>query len=355
MSSLPFLYRYPVYVMGRHRRNKTVRGAVVIRQTEVDIVSVSSIDAPVAATITKEQTMFGRQTVASMSFRHHDGAFYTPSRFRPCDLEALFCNPFHSVGVGKSLVSEVSRRAREADCWPKGIIEQFDKPFIPTAAGNLSMKESNLIELAPNQEDLLLAQDERAETMSRHFILVDGQLWERSPEPSYRLNTVNNELTVVTDEIDGPAMMKAGKYAGDARFSLLDRGLALEIFRKFYGGSTDGLPDVDLAIPEAFTTDYAPSNLVGFAYCLTGSIGFYSGRGGPIADRIGALRNQIKDIPLPEVDIELVETLVLQLVADNERFAIFGDVPKQAIKQHIDLWESRPVDLNRLDGSGPRP
>lgn len=355
MNSISFLYRYPVYVMGRHPKNKTVRGAVVVRQTEVEVLSVSALDAPVAATITQEQTMFGRQTIASMGFRRHDGVFYTPSRFRPCDLEALFANPFNSVGVGKSLVSEVRRLARDSDCWPKGIIEQFDNPFMPLSAGNLCIKDSNLIEFAPNQEEFILSQDERAEGMLRHFLIVDGHLWERSPEPSYKLDSGKKELTVGTDEIDGPVPMRSGKFAGDARFSLLDRVLALEIFRKFYGGSGDGLPDVEISIPEAFTTDYAPSNLVGFARSLTESIRFYSGRKGPIADRIGALRNQVKDIPLPEVDIELVENLVAELVADNERIGIFSDVSKLAIQQHMDLWESRPVDLHRFDGSGPRP
>ncbi|MDW9481268.1 hypothetical protein GOB57_21725 [Sinorhizobium meliloti] len=353
MNSLSFLYRYPVYVMGRHPRNKTVRGAVLVRQTQVEVLPVSAHDAPVAATITQEQTMFGRRTIASMSFRHHDGAFYTPSRFRQCDLEMLFANPFESVAVGKSIVSEVRRLARGSDCWPKGIIEQFDNPFMPLTVGNLCIKDSNLIELAPNQEEILLFQDERAETMSRHFIIVDGQLWERSPEPSYKLISGKKELTIVTDEIDGPVPMRAEKYPGDARFSLLDRGLALEIFRKFYGGSGDGLPDVEISIPEAFTTDYAPANLVCLARCLTESN--YGGRNGPMADRVGALRNQVKDIPLPEIDVELVETLVAELVASNERFGIFGAVCNQAIQQHMDLWESRPVDLNRLDGPTPRP
>ncbi|MCV9964752.1 hypothetical protein OIU34_22940 [Pararhizobium sp. BT-229] len=355
MTALSFPYRYPVFVQGRHPRNKNFRGAVIVRKTQIDVEAVTGMDAPVAVTIKTQIDLMGRKTLVTMDFRHHEGAFYTQSQIAPRDIGGVFASPFASIGIGNSVVSEASRMARESDCWPKGIIEQFDTPHMPMSAGDLCVRDSHLIELAPNQEDYILNQDEKAGRMFGHFLIIDGQVWERSPEPAYKLAVTDGTLSIVTDDVSGPVLMRAGKFAGNAHFSLLDRDLALETFRKYHGGSGDSLPEVEVRMPEAFTTDYAPVNLVGFARCLTESIGFYSGKKGPIADRITALRSQVKEIPVPEIDIDAVDHLVTVLIEDDRRFGIFGDVPKSAIQQHVDLWESRPVDLHRLGGNGPRP
>lgn len=349
MTKVSFPYRYPIYVHeARHPRNKIFRGAVIVRQTQIEVEEVRAVEAPVAVTINAQIELMGRQTLATMDFRHHEGAFYTQSQIAPHDIGAALYSPFTGVGIGKSIVSEVQRMARLRECWPKDIIDQFEAPRTPLPVGNLCIRDSDLVEFAPGQEEKVRIEDEKAALMSGHFLVVDGQVWERSPEPAYK-------LSVVTDDVSGPVSMRAGKYAGNAHFSLLDRELALETFRNYHGGSGDNLPEVVVHLPEAFVTDYATVNFVGFARCLTQSIGFYSGKTGPIADKITALLNLVKEIPVPEVNMDAVEHLVGELIEDDRRFAIFSDVPKAAIKQQVDLWESRPVDLHRLDGKGPRP
>jgi hypothetical protein len=328
---------------------------VIVRQTVIDVEVVSAVEAPVAVTINAQIELMGRQTLVTMDFRHHDGAFYTQSQIAPYDIGAALSSPFTGIGIGKSIVSEVQSMARLRECWPKDIIDQFEAPRTPLPVGNLCIRDSHLVELAPGQEDSVQIQDEKAALMSGHFLIVDGQVWERSPEPAYKLSVANGTLSVVTDDVSGPISMRVGKFAGNAHFSLLDRELALETFRKYHGGSGDGLPEVVVHLPEAFVTDYATVNFVGFARCLTQSIGFYSGKKGPIADKIAALLDQVKEIPVPEVDMDTVERLVGELIEDDRRFAIFSDVPKAAIQQQVDLWDSRPVDLHRLDGRGPRP
>jgi hypothetical protein len=339
----------------RHPRNKIFRGAVIVRQTQIEVEEVSDLESPVAATIKAQIDLMGRKTLVTMDFRYHEGAFYTQSQISPDDLGAAFSSPFTGVGIGKSIVSEVQRLARMRECWPKEIVEQFDAPHTPMPVGELCIRDSRLIEFAPNQEHSIQIQDEKAALMSGHFLVVDGRVWERSPEPAYKMAVADGTLSIATDDVSGPVSMRAGKFAGNAHFSLMDRDLAIGTFRNYYGGSVDNLPEVEIHMPEAFATDYATVNFVGFARCLTDSIGFYSGKSGPIGDKIAGLRSQVKDIPVHEVDIDEVEHLVADLLEDDRRFAIFSDVPKGAIRQQMNLWESRPVDLNLLDGRGPRP
>jgi hypothetical protein len=353
VTTLSFAHRYPVFVQGRSPKNKTFRGAVIIRQARIDVEAVTSSEAPVAVTIKTQLNLMGRNTLVKMDFRHHEGSFYTQSQFSLEDLHGVFAAPFTSIGIGNAVIEDARRLAR-GDCWPKGIIDQFDDPHKPIPAGDLCLRDSHLIEIAPDQEGYLRSQDEKAMGISGQFIVIDGQIWERSPEPAYKLSVKDGAISIVTDEVSGPVVAKAEKYAGNAHFSLLDLDLALETFRKFHGRLEANLPDVDIRMPEAFETDYATVNFIGFARCLSESVGFHSNKAGTFAERLKELRREVKEIPVSEVDIDAVERIVTAVVDDDQRFGIFSGVPKLAIKQHMDLWESRPVDLHGLESRIPR-
>lgn len=125
--------------------------------------------------------MMGRLTAIEMEFRHYEGAFYTLSRSRAGELRDILENPFGSRGPGVDIVWDAKSKARHTSCWPNGIIDQFEEPYTTTAAGEICLRQSELIELEPGQERVVQRQALKASKMMGHFLLIDGKLWERSP------------------------------------------------------------------------------------------------------------------------------------------------------------------------------
>lgn len=355
MNVKPFLYRYPVFVNGRHPKNKRVRGAVLVKEIEIAVPVLSGYEAQVAAAIRIPIELMGRQTMVMNEFRHYEGAFYTMSQMHPSDLEDAFANPFASHGNGRRLVWEVASKTREFPCWPKDIQEQFNDPGAKLPSGDLCVRESSSIILEPGQEDILISQQARAETISGYFVVIDGRVWERSPEPAYSLKASDRKVSVDARDTYGYRSTKVGIHAGDARFSLLDRDGAANVFSTYYAGYTTSWPDVEITMPDAFQTDYTSVNFAEFARCLADNFNTYNSGRGPIGERISLLKRLTKDVVFDELDFDAVEGVVVQLLADHGRHGIFRDVEERAIKQHMELWDSRPVELQRFQPFAPTP
>jgi hypothetical protein len=346
MTVKTFIQRYPVFVQGRHPKNKTVRGAVLIREVEIGVPVLAGADAPVAATIRTLVDLMGRKTVVTSEFRHCDGAFYAMSQLQPHDLAEAFANPFSSWGHRRKLTYDVQGKARNQQCWPKDIVEQFDKPDERHPSGELCLRESGMVIVEPGQEDVFRDQQAQAEALQGHFVMIDGRLWERSPEPAYKLTASERKVAIDTHDTTQAWWGKVGRCAGDARFSLLDRANVVAVFSDYYGGTDSGWPEVDISMPEAFETDFAALNFADFARCI--AYNFNGERHGRIGDNVALLRSLVMDRPTEDIDFDGLERVVIQILDDNRRFGIFRDVEPSALRQHMQLWDSRPVELKQL-------
>ncbi|MBY3432880.1 hypothetical protein HFN89_01650 [Rhizobium laguerreae] len=344
------LFRYPALVTGTPKGFRKPRPCVIVRETDIAVRAHEEREAPVAALLKATQHVFGQETLVELPVRHVEGRFYIPDSVDPQSLPGMLSAPFLDCpirsGFLELLNSKMPLHSMERDgVWPPGI-----GLYLSIRAGNHASEES-----IERSKDVVLTDegqadaadvDALADSMNTHFILVDGGLWRRVPEPVYVANLGNGPLRLEMTEVLGRV---DGGVAQSVVFPLTDYGTAVEVMQSFGNRVSQASPNAKVFIPEVFSDQFNVVNYARFARHLASA---------PCSDRIGSylprLLREIHEITaasVSEIDFDRLEDTVGQALAEIERVgAVTRTQPsvgmdRRIVDFHLDQWDSRTVEI----------
>jgi hypothetical protein len=343
------LFRYPALVTGTPRGFRKPRLCVVVREADLGFPSVSGYDAPVAVVLRSKQQVLGQCTVVELPIRHIEGRFYIRAEIDHQDLPAMLSDPFLECPIRAALLQmlrikfPVHSMDREG-VWPQGI-SLYLSLGTKYPGFDESVERSRSVVLTHEGAEQVAIADALALNMHTHFIVIDGNLWRRVPEPVLIANLTDGRISLAMQEVRG---VVAGRMAESIVFPITAHGDAVSSLHVF-GKKAPPESPVEVLIPEAFSDGFHAVNYARFAKHLA------SAQRSDLSDndlsRIFAMIDKITSTSIDKIGFNLLEDAVAHALAENERLeAVSGRtaliaMDKRLMDFHLDLWDGRTIEI----------
>jgi hypothetical protein len=274
--------KFPALIHGRTTKMRGDKLVFCLPEIDFEVPEIVGADAPIAVVTDSYDGV--------TPYRYFDGKLYTPLKdgeiltklTRDADVTVL--REGHPVFGG--MVAEVRNIigfARDgSETRPERLYNVLNSYRLDDAiAIRAAMDAVSLVE-TPTTLEALASWATKATARLSEFLLIDGQAWQASPEPCYRLDTWSGIVEVDPGEVfrvaTGSAVRPHGWDKLSSRYySALDEDLLAGcVGRMVFRNRTD-TGTMDVLMPEALTTNFRDREIDRFARICVAKVEEYIG------------------------------------------------------------------------------
>jgi hypothetical protein len=268
--------KFPVFIEGANVPGyRHPRPVFHVVDTVVEIAEASAADLPVA--LRSHRTSSNKKRESVQEFRYRDGEFYRPVwEAGEFWLKHMLNTPMVSRGrIGLALRKQVSKATESGHrrrILPEGILE--DVLTYASSNGDYEKffkEKGERVLIPPEAEQSLDEAGEAYHEACQDFLLIDGELWEKCPEPVLSVDVRDRPgriycLSTTFLPSENLAGISARPHLGEILFPVLDYDDAKTLSDQSFDRNAPWRSKefvLDLSMPEAFSTDLPMSEVIG--------------------------------------------------------------------------------------------